>query len=395
MNVKKICVFTGTRAEYGLLYWLIKRIHDDEFLELQLIVSGMHMSPEFGLTYKQIESDGFFVNKKVEILLSSDSTIGVSKSIGLGVISFAECLDELRPDLLIVLGDRFEVFSIVTAAMISRIPVAHFHGGESTEGLIDEPIRHSVTKMSHLHFTSTEFYRNRVIQLGEQPKNVYNVGALGIENINKLKLLNKKDFELSIQRELLKFNIIITFHPVTLESFSSEVQFKELLKSLDKLQDCLLIFTKANADTDGRIINSLIDDYVFNNPQKSIAFTSMGQLRYLSALQHVDVVIGNSSSGLLEAPSFNIPTINIGDRQRGRVFAETVINCNPETLSIDGAIKKAFSQSFKESIKNCKNPYGEGNPSETVIGILKTVELNNLIKKKFYDFHEDIFHRHS
>lgn len=395
MNVKKICVFTGTRAEYGLLYWLIKGIHDDDLLDLQLIVSGMHMSPEFGLTYKQIERDGFFINKKVEILLSSDSAIGVSKSIGLGVISFAECLDELKPDLLIVLGDRFEVFSIVTSAMISRIPVAHFHGGESTEGLIDEPIRHSVTKMSHLHFTSTEFYRKRVIQLGEQPKNVYNVGALGIENINKLNLLNRNDFELSINRQLSKLNVLVTFHPVTLESFSSEVQFKELLKSLNQLEDCLLIFTKANADTDGRIINSLIDDYVVKNPQKAIAFTSMGQLRYLSALQHVDFVIGNSSSGLLEAPSFNIPTINIGDRQRGRVLAETVINCDPETLSINRAIKKALSQNFKNSIKNCKNPYGDSNPSESVIGILKKVELKNLIKKKFYDFNEDIFHRDS
>lgn len=395
MKVKKICVFTGTRAEYGLLYWLIKGIHDDELFDLQLIVSGMHMSPEFGLTYKQIESDGFFINKKVEILLSSDSSVGVSKSIGLGVISFAECLDELKPDLLIVLGDRFEVFSIVTAAMISRIPVAHFHGGESTEGLIDEPIRHSVTKMSHLHFTSTEFYRNRVIQLGEQPKNVYNVGALGIESINKLKLLKRNDFELSINKQLLKLNVLITFHPVTLETFSSEVQFKELLKSLDKLEDCLLIFTKANADTDGRIINSLIDDYVVKNCPKAIAFTSMGQLRYLSALQHVDIVIGNSSSGLLEAPSFNIPTINIGDRQRGRVLAETVINCDPETLSINGAIKKALSQDFIDSIKYCKNPYGEGNPSESVIEILKKVELKNLIKKKFYDLNEDIFHRDS
>jgi GDP/UDP-N,N'-diacetylbacillosamine 2-epimerase (hydrolysing) len=395
MKVKKICVFTGTRAEYGLLYWLIKGIDNDELLDLQLIVSGMHMSPEFGLTYKQIESDGFFINKKVEILLSSDSAIGVSKSIGLGVISFAECLDDLKPDLLIVLGDRFEVFSIVISAMIKRIPVAHFHGGESTEGLIDEPIRHSVTKMSHLHFTSTEFYRNRVIQLGEQPKNVYNVGALGIESINKLKLLNKHDFELAINRQLSKLNILITFHPVTLESFSSEFQFKELLDSLEGLKDCLLIFTKANADTDGRIINTLIDEYVAKNSQKAIAFTSMGQLRYLSALKHVDMVVGNSSSGLLEAPSFKIPTINIGDRQRGRVLGETIISCNPESVSITEAINKALSQNFKDSIKYSKNPYGEGNPSELIIEILKNADLQTIIKKKFYNFHEDIFHRNS
>jgi len=395
MKLRKICVFTGTRAEYGLLYWLIKAIQDDELLDLQLVASGMHMSQEFGLTYKQIEKDGFFINKKIEILLSSDSAIGISKSIGLGVISFAECLDELKPDILIVLGDRFEVFSVVTAAMINRIPVAHFHGGESTEGLIDEPIRHSVTKMSHLHFTSTEIYRNRVIQLGEQPDTVFNVGALGIESINKLKLLNRKDFELAINRPLSKLNVLVTFHPVTLESFSSEVQFKELLTSLDMLEECLLIFTKANADTDGRIINSLIDEYVLKNPQKAIAFTSMGQLRYLSALQYVDIVVGNSSSGLLEAPSFKIPTINVGDRQRGRVVGDTIIDCSPESGSINDAIKKALSKEFKESIKHSKNPYGEGNPSELVIKILKEAELKNIIKKKFYNFHEDIFHRNS
>jgi GDP/UDP-N,N'-diacetylbacillosamine 2-epimerase (hydrolysing) len=395
MKLKKICVFTGTRAEYGLLYWLIKAIQDDELLDLQLVASGMHMSPEFGLTYKQIEKDGFFINKKIEILLSSDSAIGISKSIGLGVISFAECLDELKPDILIVLGDRFEVFSVVTAAMINRIPVAHFHGGESTEGLIDEPIRHSVTKMTHLHFTSTEFYRNRVIQLGEQPDTVFNVGALGIESINKLKLLNRKDFELSINRPLSKLNVLVTFHPVTLESSSTEVQFKELLTSLDILEECLIIFTKANADTDSRIINSLIDEYVLKNPQKAIAFTSLGQLRYLSALQYVDMVVGNSSSGLLEAPSFKIPTINIGDRQRGRVKGDTIIDCCPESGSINDAIKKAISKEFKESIHQSKNPYGEGNPSESVIEILKKAELKNIIKKKFYNFHEDIFHRNS
>ncbi len=393
MNLKKICVFTGTRAEYGLLYWIIKAIYDDEFLELQLVVSGMHLSPEFGLTYKQIEEDGFFINKKIEILLSSDSAVGISKSVGLGVISFAECLDELRPDLLIVLGDRFEVFSIVTSAMINRIPVAHFHGGESTEGVIDESIRHSVTKMSHIHFTSTKLYRNRVIQLGEQPSNVFNVGALGIESINKLVLLNKSDFEVAINRSLSKLNVLITFHPVTLETYSSEFQFKEILSSLDCLEECLLIFTKANADTDGRIINTLIDEYVSINSNKAISFISMGQIRYLSALQHVDFIIGNSSSGLLEAPSFNIPTINIGDRQKGRVSGETVINCLPDSVSINKAIKKALSKDFIESIKNCKSPYGEKNPSVQVIEILKKTDLSEILKKKFYNFVENIFNK--
>ena len=333
---RKICVVTGTRAEYGLLYWLMKEIDADKDLELQVIVTGMHLSPEFGNTYEQIEKDGFVIDRKVDIELTSDSEISISKSMGLGMIGFASALDDLKPDLCVVLGDRFEIFSAVSAAMIAKVPVAHLHGGEITEGAFDESIRHSITKMSHLHFTATKEYKNRVIQLGECPNRVFNVGGLGIDNINKLKLLNKDDFEKSIDFNLGEKNILVTFHPVTLEASTSKNQFQELLNSISELKDTKIIFTKANSDTDGRIINSMVDDYTAKHIN-TIAFASMGQLNYLSALQFVDVVVGNSSSGLAEAPSFNIATIDIGDRQKGRIKADSVISCLPGKDSIGKA----------------------------------------------------------
>ncbi|MCB0802633.1 MAG: UDP-N-acetylglucosamine 2-epimerase (hydrolyzing), partial [Flavobacteriales bacterium] len=260
----KICIVTGTRAEYGLLYYLIKGIYEDTEVELQLFVTGMHLSPEFGLTYTEIEKE-FEIDSKIEMLLSSDTPVGISKSIGLGIISFSESFERYKPDLVIVLGDRYEIYAAVTAAMISRIPIAHISGGEATEGLIDEPIRHSITKMSHLHFVATEEYRNRVIQLGEQPKYVFNVGGLGIDNIIKMKLLSKLEFEKSINFKLKDKSFLVTFHPTTLENSSAEVQFQELLDSFAEFSDTTIIFTKANSDTDGRIINQMIDDYVAHN----------------------------------------------------------------------------------------------------------------------------------
>jgi GDP/UDP-N,N'-diacetylbacillosamine 2-epimerase (hydrolysing) len=352
--MRKICVITGTRAEYGLLYWTMKGLQSDAEIDLSICVTGMHLSPEFGLTYKKILEDGFYITEKVETLLSSDTSVGIAKSIGLGIISFSEVFERIQPDLILVLGDRFEIFAACSAAMVSRIPIAHCHGGEATEGLIDEAIRHSITKMAHIHFTSTEEFKKRVIQLGEQPKNVYNVGALGIENINKLKLLDKNEFEDSINFELNRVNFLVTFHPVTLDSFSAKEQFNELLQALDKYENTSIIFTKPNADTDGRIIIQMIDEYVSKNSSKAVAFTSLGQLRYLSAIQYMDVVIGNSSSGLIEVPSFKIPTINIGDRQQGRVKAISVIDCDANELDIKKGIQKALSQDFKEQIKFSK-----------------------------------------
>jgi GDP/UDP-N,N'-diacetylbacillosamine 2-epimerase (hydrolysing) len=385
LDKRKICVVTGTRAEYGLLYWVINKLNDDPDIELQILVTGMHLSPEFGLTYKQIEADGFHINKKIESILSSDSSVGISKSMGLGMIGFSEAYQELAPDMVLLLGDRFEIFSAATAAMVARIPIAHVSGGETTEGVIDESIRHSITKMSHLHFASTEEYRNRIIQLGEQPEFVYNFGALGIENINKLNLLSQADFEEKIAFKLNKRNILVTFHPVTLEKATSEKQFKILLDAINDIKEVTIIFTKANADTDGRIINQMIDKYVAKHRDKAIAFTSLGQLRYLSALQFVDVVIGNSSSGLTEVPSFKTATINIGDRQRGRIKAASVIDCGPTFNEINDAIEKAFSTEFRNNLKTIENPYGTKNPSENIVSLIKSIPLDDLLKKQFYD----------
>jgi len=381
----KICVVTGTRAEYGLLYWTIKKLLSDNYFKVQLCVTGMHLSPEFGLTYKQIEDDGFKIDKKIEMLLSSDTSVGISKSIGLGIIGFADIFEELKPDIILVLGDRFEIFAAVTAAMIAKIPVAHCHGGEATEGLIDEPIRHSITKMSHLHFTATEEYRNRVIQLGETPENVFNVGALGIENVNKLKLHSKEDFEKAIEFTLSELNFLVTFHPVTLEKATAKKQFEDLLAALDNYPNAHIIFTKPNADNDGRVLINKIDTYVQKNPGRAVSFISLGQLNYLSALKHVDLVIGNSSSGLLEVPSFQKATINIGDRQRGRIQAESVINCEANTRAIESAIEAALSKDFQRKLQTVTSPFGNGNSSVEIIKALKNVSLDNIIKKKFHN----------
>jgi len=384
MSKRKICIVTGTRAEYGLLYWLMKEIEADKELELQLIVTGMHLSPEFGLTYKEIEKE-FKIDKRIEMLLSSDSTIGISKSMGLAQISFAEAYDELQPDILVVLGDRYEIFSAVSSAMIARIPIAHLHGGETTEGAFDESIRHSITKMSHLHFTATEEYRNRVIQLGEHPSRVFNVGGLGIDNIKKLKLLSRDEFEESIDFKLNKKNILITFHPVTLENSTAKEQFQTLLDVVDKLEETHIIFTKANSDTDGRVINSMIDEYVQNHNAKAVGFTSLGQLRYLSALQYVDAMVGNSSSGLAEAPSFKIGTINIGDRQKGRIMADSVIDCASDSNSIRNSFTRLYSENFREQLMGCENPYGNGGASLKIKNRLKEIDLTDILKKIFYD----------
>jgi GDP/UDP-N,N'-diacetylbacillosamine 2-epimerase (hydrolysing) len=382
--MKKICVVTGTRAEYGLLYWLMKEIDTDGDLKLQIIVTGMHLSPEFGLTYKEIEKD-FTIAKKIEMLLSSDTSIGISKSMGLAQISFAEAYDELKPHIVVVLGDRYEIFSAVSAAMIARIPIAHLHGGETTEGAFDESIRHSISKMSHLHFTSAEEYRNRVIQLGEHPNRVFNVGGMGIEGIKRMLLLSKKEFEKSIDFRLNQKNILVTFHPVTLETSTAKGQFEELLGAIDELEHTNIIFTKANSDTDGRIINQMIDEYVTKNGHKAIGFTSLGQLRYLSALRYVDAIVGNSSSGLLEAPSFKIGTINIGDRQKGRIKAKSVLNCNPIKIEIQKAIKDLYSQKFQNELKTIVNPYGDGCASLKIVEEIKKIDLSNILKKSFFD----------
>lgn len=383
--MKKICVVTGTRAEYGLLMPLLKEIKKAEDSELQLLVTGMHLSPEFGLTYKLIEADGYTINEKVDILLSSDTPVGISKSMGLGMIGFSESFDRLQPDMVVLLGDRYETFIAAIAASVARIPIAHLHGGETTEGAFDEAFRHAITKMSWLHFTSAEEYRKRVIQLGESPERVFNVGAIGIENIRKMPLMNKDELEKSLGIVFQKELLLVTFHPVTLEDATSEVQFRNLLSALDTFENTTIIFTKANSDTDGRIINEMIDEYTNEHLENTLAFTSMGQLRYLSAMKLASVVVGNSSSGIIEAPSFNVPTVNIGDRQKGRMQAKSVINCEPQEESIKKAISLALSDSFKSSIQLMSNPYGDGRVSDKIMEvILKSLSKEISLKKSFY-----------
>lgn len=384
MTKRKICIVTGSRAEYGLLYWLIKEVNDDQNLELQLIITGMHLSSEFGLTYKEIEKE-FKIDKKIDMHLSSDTSEGISKSMSIAQKSFSKAYNELKPDIIVVLGDRYEIFSAVSSAMISKIPIAHLHGGEATEGLIDEAIRHCITKMSHLHFTATEEYSKRVIQLGEEPNRVFNVGGAGIENIKRLKLLTKEDFEKSINFKLNIKNILVTFHPVTLEGKTSKKHFQELLDSIDDLEDTNIIFTKANSDVDGKVINQMINQYTKKNLKKSFCVASLGQLRYLSALQYIDFIIGNSSSGLLEAPSFKIGTINIGDRQNGRLKAESVVDCLPNKKNIKKAIKKIYSNKFQNLLKDVKNPYDHGCASKKIIKVLKIIKLDKILKKNFFD----------
>lgn len=385
MAKRKICIVTGSRAEYGLLYWLMKEIQRDPDLQLQIIATGMHLSPEFGLTYKKIEEDGFTIDEKVEMLLSSDSPVGIAKSIGLGVIGFADALERQKPDILVVLGDRFEIFAAAQAAMIDRIPIAHIHGGETTEVAIDEAIRHAITKMSHFHFTATELYRRRVIQLGEAPERVINYGAPGLDNINKLKLLDKTSFERSIDFKLGKPSFLVTYHPVTLSDTMPEKAFKEILKAIDHFPQATIIFTKANADTEGRSINYSIDKYMEKNFVRVRVFASMGQLLYLSAIKNTDIIIGNSSSGITEVPSFHKPTVNIGQRQQGRLKAASIIDCEEKAHAIVAAIKKGLSPGFKKILRSSNNPYGNGNASLKIKKYLKKVSLQNILVKTFYD----------
>lgn len=382
--MRKICIVTGTRAEFGLLRPLIEQIRDDVDFDLQLVATGMHLSPEFGYTVDEITQAGFRVDRKVECILSSDSSVGISKSIALAVSGFADVFADLRPELLIVLGDRTEIFASVIAGAMANIPIAHLHGGETTEGAYDEAIRHSITKFSHLHFTSTESYRKRVIQLGEQPDKVYNVGAIGLDSIKKMKLLNKEDFEKSIGFTLAKKNILVTYHPVTLEKDSPVETFQSILNVLDVLKDVGIIFTHANSDKNGRVINRMILDYVNKNSHKSVEFKSLGQLRYLSALQFVDCVVGNSSSGILEVPTFNIATVNIGDRQKGRISNKSVIHSDNSLKSIEKSINLALSSEFREAIRSQNQLYGDGNATERIIQILKNQDKISL-KKSFYN----------
>ena len=382
---RKICVVTGTRAEYGILFQLLKGLKKEKLFDLKLIVTGMHLSPEFGLTYKEIIKDGFKIDKKIEMIVSGDTPSDISKSVGIGFIGFSEAYKDIKPDLIIVLGDRYELLAASYTANIFGIPICHIHGGESTEGLIDEATRHSITKMSQLHMVANKVYFKRVEQLGEQKNRIFLVGGLGIDNIKKFKFLKKNILEKELGFKFGKKNLLVTFHPVTLEKNTTEVHFKNLLDALNSFSEIKVIFTKPNSDTYGRKIIYMIDEYVKNNPDRACSFVSLGQMRYLSTLKYIDGVVGNSSSGLLEVPTFKKGTINIGNRQKNRLKATSVIDCKPNKMEIINSIKKIYSKSFKERIRNTVNPYGNGGASNKVIKILKKINYENLLLKKFND----------
>jgi len=385
MKRRKICVVTGSRAEYGLLFWLMKGIQKEPKLELQIIATGMHLSPEFGFTYKEIEKDGFHIDKKVEMLLSADTPSAISKSTGIAMIGFADAYADLKPDIVILLGDRFELFSAAFCAHVAKIPIAHISGGETTAGAFDEAIRHSITKMSWWHFVAADEYKRRVIQLGEDPKRVILVGGLGVDSIMKTPLLTKSELEKRIGFKFSTKNLLVTFHPVTLEKKTAKEQCIELLNALERLNNTKIIFTYPNADTDGRIIKKLIDLFTKKHADTTAVFPSLGQLNYLSTLQYVDGLVGNSSSGLAEAPTFKIGTINIGDRQKGRLKAKSIIDCKSKKKSITEAIGRLYSKEFQDELKTVQNPYGDGNAIDKILDILTKQPVPKELKKEFID----------
>ena len=381
--MRKICVVTGSRAEYGILKGLMKAIQNDSDLTLQVIATNQHLSKRQGETYMEIESDGFTIDYKVymaddEALDNANTT---AKSISRGISGFADAFDMLKPNLLLILGDRFEMLAVASTALIYRIPIAHIHGGETTEGAFDDAIRHAITKMSHLHFTSTEAYRKRVIQLGEQPDRVFNVGALGVENVLKTDFMTKAELEQSLNFKLTDKCLLCTYHPATLSQLSSEDQVSNLLQALDYYQDYHIIFTYSNSDTNSRIIIKRIQKYVDSNGDRCMFIPSLGQRRYFSTLKHVNAVIGNSSSGIIEVPSFGIPTLDIGDRQKGRIAAESVIHCGYST----DEIKKGLEKVITYQSRDFDNPYYKKGTCSAILKVLETYPLKNLIQKQFYD----------
>lgn len=383
----KICVITGTRAEYGLLKQLMDRVKNDNDTLLQLIVTGTHLSQEFGYTYHEIQADGFTADETVEIIVSSNSGVGTSKSMGLALISLAETFKRLNPDILVILGDRFEMLSAAVAALNCHIPIAHIHGGETTQGALDEAYRHAISKMSYLHFTSTEIYRKRVIQLGEEPERVFNVGALAMDAIANLQYLNKEELEVMLGIEFGGKSALFTYHPVTMEKDEMDFQINNILDALNEIPELFIIFTKSNADMGGQYLNHMLEEYVIKNKARSAIFSSLGQQRYMSCMKYCDVIIGNSSSGIIEAPSLKIPTVNIGDRQKGRVKGSSVIDCPPDKDAIVRAIKRALSVEFKNSTQIVENPYGSDGVTDKIISVIKeNINKKKIIRKKtFYD----------
>lgn len=384
IGVKRtVAVFTGSRAEYGLLYWLMKDLQSSAHAQLQVIVSGMHLSPEFGETWKQIVEDGFDIDAKVEMLLSSDTPVGIVKSIGVGTLGFADALDRLRPDMLVVLGDRFEALAVVQAALIMRIPVAHLHGGEITEGAYDDAIRHAITKMAYLHFVATEPYRRRVIQMGESPERVFNVGAVGIDHLRRSPKMGIDQLRESLGFALQSPYLLVTYHPVTLLDEDPQQSFAALLDALDRFPEQQIILTYPNADNGGRSIIPLLEAYAQGQPERVLTIPSLGFRRYLSAVSMASAVVGNSSSGVIEVPAFGIPTVDIGVRQKGRLAADSVLHCEPTTSAIEQALRQALSKEFAGACKKTVNPYGQGNAAEAIMSVLESYD--GTFHKSFHD----------
>tara|TARA_B100000886_G_C20418896_1_gene490530 strand:- start:480 stop:1637 length:1158 start_codon:yes stop_codon:yes gene_type:complete len=384
MKKKNICVVTGSRAEYGLIYWTLKEIEKSRRLHLDLVVTGAHLSREYGDTSKQIEFDDFKIKEKVKILNHNNKSEDIAASIGQAVKKLSKIYQKLRPDILLITGDRYEIFAAATAAVVMNIPIAHIHGGEITEGSIDDAFRHAITKMSHIHFASTETYKKRILQLGEPKENVFNFGAPGIENIYKLNLLNKKEIESKLSTKFNKKNLLVTFHPLTLENNLTKKYFSNLLACLGKLVETNLYFTMANADTNGKVINDLIAKFC-KNKNNCFSYKSLGQIKYLSLMKLVDCVIGNSSSGIIEAPSLKVPTINIGNRQTGRVKTKSIIDCSYKISDIENAIKICFSKSFLKKTSSYKNPYYKKNTSINIVKTLEEKLTTKILIKKFVD----------
>ena len=383
---RKILFITGSRAEYGLLRKLILASAVDNDIEMRLIVTGSHLSSKHGSTYKDIEKDKIELTQKINIKLKNDSPMDVINSMSIAMRKFSNSFIKLQPDLIVILGDRYEIFSAASAAMILNIPIAHIHGGEVTEGAYDEAIRHSITKISHLHFVATNDFRKRVIQLGENPKTVFSVGGLGIDAIADLKLLSRPDLEKNMNFKFGTKNLLITLHPETrVDKTKQYKNLKTLLAALKKHKDIKFIFTMPNADQHNEQIANLIKAFCFSNPANASFYSSLGQLTYLSCLKYIDGVLGNSSSGLLEVPSFKKGTVNIGNRQSGRPKASSIIDCEFNKNEIFYAINKLYSPSFQKKLSSTKNPYGKPGASKKILQKIKTFPLNNLLNKKFYD----------
>ena len=383
--MRRVCVFTGTRAEYGLLAPLMEAIRADAGLELKVIVSGAHLSPEFGLTYREIEEGGFVIDEKIDMLVSSDTACGAAKSMGLCMIGMGSALERLRPDVLVVLGDRYEVLCAAAAALTAGVPVAHLHGGECTFGAIDESIRHAVTKMSHLHFTATETYRRRVIQMGEEPWRVINAGAIGLDGLDGVEFWSRERLEEDLGIRFGRRNVLVTYHPTTTDAQATQTGLAGLLEVLGGLEDTCVFFTHANADAGGRLINKTIDAWAAAHRDRAGAFSSLGRVRYLSLMREVDAVVGNSSSGIIEAPSLKTATINIGERQAGRLRAGSVIDCGVEARQIRAAFEKLYAPGFRAVVENVVNPYWAGGAAEKIVGVRKDVELAGIVVKRFGD----------